>query len=324
MKNKFNIDDKVIYEGELYIVFGIDKMNRYLVYKIDPVKEDGKEYVVSEEEIKMYKPFEELSKDELLAFIKTYDNYVEVCFGMKQKPKSSEEYYNSITYRVLCKEKAQTALSSKYKGVSFDTLIGEVGYKYIPLEANDIVKNKTAKEYGIIKVVLDNKYFIHYVNGLKCWEYECDLIKIEQEKEISHIDNNIQIYKDFLVGDLACDIRLNRDGKILKIYPKMDCIKIDYSNTIAFNKSSEIAKIEKSFDKGNNIKPTHISSKILDNDNCTKPKTRFVYGNRVYNIMTLMEGTVKAISKYQLDKYFVQYVNGHTEWVEGDMLKIKR
>lgn len=53
MKNKFNIDDKVIYEGELYIVSDIDKMNGYLVYKIDPVKKDSKYYNVAEEDIEL-------------------------------------------------------------------------------------------------------------------------------------------------------------------------------------------------------------------------------------------------------------------------------
>lgn len=115
MKNKFNIDDKVIYEGELYIVSGIDKINGYIVYKIDPIKEDGKYYNVAEEDIEIYKTFEDLSKFELLAFIKAYDNYVDICVNMKHKPMSVEDYYSSNTYRRIQKEKKQLVLSSKFK-----------------------------------------------------------------------------------------------------------------------------------------------------------------------------------------------------------------
>lgn len=112
--NKFNINDKVIYEGELYTVVCIDTINGYIIYKIDPIKKDGKEYIVDEDEIELYKSFDDLSKYELLALIKTYSTYVEVCFRMKQKPMNVEDYYNNNVYRRIEKEKKQKELSNKF------------------------------------------------------------------------------------------------------------------------------------------------------------------------------------------------------------------
>lgn len=152
MKNKFNIDEKVIYEGELYTISGIDKMNGYLVYKIDPIKEDGKEYVVAEEDIQLYRTFEELSKIELLAFIKTYNNYVEICFGMKQKPLSVEEYYNTKAYRNMEKEKTQMILTSKFREAMGYDKKEQVKYKKDVLRVNDTIKNKKTGDIGIIKM----------------------------------------------------------------------------------------------------------------------------------------------------------------------------
>lgn len=236
MKNKFNIDDKVIYEGELYTISGIDKMNGYLVYKIDPIKEDEKEYVVSEEDIDIYIPFNELSKEKLLDFIKTYDNYVEICFGMKQKPKSIEGYYNSKQYRILCKEKLEISLSS-HKICLDEKKEEQVKYVKDVLRINDKVKNKITGRYGIVKILTKNRtmVYVHYNNSERSWEHDCNLERIDNNNKNDYDTSNKSkpiIYKPrFSYGDEVYNLLTRKKGIVKAISKyKQDSYYIEYIN----------------------------------------------------------------------------------------------
>lgn len=214
MKNKFNIDDKVIYEGELYTISGIDKMNGYIVYKIDPIEEDGKEYVVSEEDIYLLQEFKDLNKDDLLKFIKTYDNYIEICFALKQKPLTLEQYYNSKEYISLMKEKTKIILSSKLRNFldEYKEKDNKKIYKKQTFHINDIVKNKITGKQGTVILLFrnNNMVYICYDNENKKWEQECDLEIISTKYNNKTFNKDVRLH----YGDEVLNINTHMEGTV--------------------------------------------------------------------------------------------------------------